>query len=114
MAQLGNGQTFKVLAQATATASLATLYTVPASTSTVISKLVVCNTDTASKTFAIQVAIAGAASAVAQYQYKDFTIAANDTLELLQGMTLATTDLIRIIASVTTLVSFTLYGQEFQ
>lgn len=113
MAALGNGQGFKNLAQAQATAALATLYTVPAGTGTVIAQLTVTNLDTVARTFAVQHAIAAAAAANAQYVYFNLTIGPNETLEILHGMTLAATDLIRIIADVTLKVSFNLYGQEF-
>lgn len=113
MAALGTPQGLKVLAQATATAGLAVLYTVPAGTGVVIAKVVVANTDTSARTFAVQINIAAAASATKQYVYKDITVAANDTLEILQGLTLAATDTVSIIASVTAVVAFNVFGQEF-
>lgn len=113
MAALGAGQGVKTLAQATATAALAVLYTAPAGTGVIISKLVVCNTDTVARTFAVQINIAAAASATKQYVYKDVQIAAKDTVEILQGITLAATDTVSIIADVTSVVAFNLFGQEY-
>lgn len=113
MAALGTGQGFKNLAQAQATAALATLYTVPAGTGTVIANLTICNTDTVARTFAIQHAIAAAASTGAQYLYFNMTLGPSETVEVMHGATLAATDLIRIIADVTLKVSFNLYGEEF-
>lgn len=105
-------QTLKVLAQNTPSANtLTTLYTVPGSTSTTVSSLVVCNTNNTSVTFRVSVAIAGAADTISQYIYYDLTLAANDTFIFTGGLSLATTDLIRIYASNTN-VSFAAYGVE--
>lgn len=113
MAALGVGNSFKSLAQATATASLAVLYTAPAGTGAVLAKVVICNTDTVARTFALQHNIAAAASAAKQYLYKDLQLAAGETIEVLQGLTLAPTDTLSIIASVTSVVAFNVYGQDF-
>lgn len=104
--------TFKVLAQsAPAANTLTDLYTVPAATSTAASSIFVCNRDTAATTFRISVAIAGAADAVAQYLYYDLPIKANDTFVATVGITLATTDKIRVYAG-GSLVTFSLFGLE--
>ena len=57
--------TYKVLGQSAPSATTATsLYTVPASTSTIVSTLTVCNRDTTAGTFRIAVRPAGATLAV--------------------------------------------------
>ena len=102
---------FKTLGQVNPSAtSLTTLYTVPASTQTVCSSIVVCNqgVDT---TFRVSVQIAGAGDDPKQYLYYDLPIEANDTFTATIGMTLATTDVVKVYAG-TANVSFNLYGTE--
>lgn len=113
MAALGTGQGVKNLGQAAATASLAVLYTAPAGTGVIISKLIVCNTDTVARTVSVQHNIAAAASAAKQYLYNAFSLAPNETQELLAGITLAATDTISVIASSASVVACNLYGEEF-
>lgn len=107
--------TLKVLAQGLFTGTPGTpaaLYTVGASTSAAISTITVCNTDTSGRTFSIKVAIAGAANADQQFLYKNVVIAPNQTITLTVGITLATTDVIRIDASVASKVAFSVFGVE--
>lgn len=102
----------KVLGQsAPAATTLTDIYTVPASTSAVVSTVVVCNRSATGTSFRISVAPAGAADTVAHYQYYDLTIAGNDTFNATLGITLATTDKIRVYATLATL-SFTVYGVQ--
>lgn len=105
-------QTYKVLAQvAPGAASLTTLYTVPASTSTVVSAIYVCNTSAVATSFRISVQIAAAADNVKQYIAYDAPIAGNTIVEIGKGITLAATDVVKIYATLATL-SFTIYGSE--
>lgn len=102
---------YKVLGQSIpAATTLTTLYTVPATTSTVCSTLSICNqgTDT---TFRVAVRPAGATVSSVHYLFYDLTIAANDTMLFTLGMTLATTDVVSVYAA-TANVSFHLYGSE--
>lgn len=104
--------TNKVLAQSNpAATTLTDIYTVPASTSTVISSIVVCNQASSSATFRISVQVANAADAVKQYLFYDITIPGNDSFVATIGITLAATDVIAIYASSTTL-SFNVFGVE--
>jgi hypothetical protein len=104
--------TYKVLGQLNPSATTATtLYTVPAATSTVVSSLNVCNQAATSATFRIAVRPAGATLSASQYLSYDTTLAANDTISLNIGMSLATTDVITVYASTSTL-SFVLFGSE--
>lgn len=105
-------ETNKILAQLSPSATtLTTLYTVPSVTSTAVSSLVICNTNSSSVTFRVSVAAAGAADNIKQYIYYDLPLLANDTFIATIGITLATTDLIRVYASSTN-VSFSAYGVE--
>lgn len=104
--------TLKVLGQsAPAATTETTLYTVPASTSTVVSSLVVANRGAVADAFRVSVAVAGAATANKDYLFYDIPIAANDTFIATIGITLATTDVVRVYAG-TTALSFSLFGQE--
>ena len=103
---------YKVLGQSHPSATTATtLYTVPASTSTVVSTIVVSNQATSSATYRISVRPAGAAQTNAMYLAYDVTVGANDSTALTLGITLATTDVITVYASSATL-SFNAFGSE--
>ena len=104
--------TLKVLGQsAPAAATLTTLYTVPASTSTVISSLVVANRSASATDFRIAVRPAAAAISDEHYIYYDLAIGGVDTFTATLGMTLAATDVVSVYAGAATL-SFHAYGQE--
>ena len=103
--------TWKVLGQAAPSATTETdLYTVPGSTSTTISSLMVCNRGS-SATFRVSVSVGGGATANKDYLYYDLAIPANDTFGATLGITLAATDVVRVYASTTDL-SFAAFGVE--
>jgi glucose-6-phosphate dehydrogenase assembly protein OpcA len=104
--------TYKVLGQSNPAATTATtLYTVPASTSTVVSTIVVANLAATSATFRIAVRVAGAALANSQYVAYDVTVGASDSTALTLGITLGATDVITVYASTANL-TFTAFGSE--
>ncbi len=104
--------TYKVLGQSSPSATtLTSLYTVPASTSTVVSTITIANLGNASATFRVAVRPAGEAIANKHYIAFDTTIATLDTLTLTLGVTLAATDVISVYASTAT-VAFAAYGSE--
>lgn len=88
-----------------------TLYTVPALTSTVVSTITICNQTSSQQTYRIAIRPAGASIAAAHYVAYDVPIQANDTTALTLGITLATTDVITIYASSTSM-SFAVFGSE--
>jgi glucose-6-phosphate dehydrogenase assembly protein OpcA len=103
---------YKVLGQVNPAATTATtLYTVPASTSTVVSTIVICNQTAVAATFRIAVRPAGATLAAIHYVAYDITVGASDSTALTLGITLATTDVLTVYASTATL-SFNAYGSE--
>lgn len=104
---------YKVLGQvAIGTAnSDTTLYTVPSATSAVVSTVTACNRGSTAATFRVAVRPAGATIANQHYVVFDAAIAANDTLALTLGITLAATDVITVRASSTNL-TFNAYGTE--
>lgn len=104
--------TYKILGQAAPAATTPSdLYTVPASTSAVISSIVICNRGSVATTFRVSVAAAGAATSDEDYLYYDVTLAGNDTFIATVGITLATTDKVRVYAGNANL-SFNLFGTE--
>ena len=104
--------TYKVLGQSNPSATTATtLYTVPASTQTVVSTISVCNQSASSATYRIAIRPAGATLAASQYLAYDVVVAGNDTTIITIGVTLATTDVITVYAS-TANFSFSAFGSE--
>jgi glucose-6-phosphate dehydrogenase assembly protein OpcA len=103
---------YKVLGQSNPSATTATtLYTVPASTSTVVSTISVANLTGTAATFRIAIRPAGATLANQHYLAYDVTVAASDTTVMTLGVTLATTDVITIYASTANL-AFSAFGSE--
>jgi hypothetical protein len=93
----------KALARTAAATSSATLYTVPADTTTVISNIVVTNSAATAATFTITVDSVDL--------FKDAAIAANSTAAFDLKQVLATTKIIAGLASATT-VRFHISGVE--
>jgi hypothetical protein len=91
---------YKVLGQQEpAATTAATLYTVPASTSAIVSSISICNRTTSDATFRISIRPAGAAQADQHYLVYDAPVLAKDTVFLTVGITLATTDVITVYSS---------------
>jgi len=109
--------TYKILAQSyPAAATPTTLYTVPASTNTIVSTLIIANQAAANDTVRVSVAIGGAADASAQYIYggniaNGMSISSLNSFAATMGITLAATDVIRVWSANGT-CSFNLFGQE--
>jgi hypothetical protein len=103
---------YKVLGQSNpAATTLTTLYTVPASTSTILSTLSVANLSASAITFRVAIRPAGASIANQHYIAYDAAVAANDSVFLTLGVSLATTDVVSVYAS-TANVAFTAFGSE--
>ena len=103
---------YKVLGQSNPSATTATtLYTVPSSTSAVVSTIAVCNQGASAATFRIAIRPAGVSLAAQHYIAYDSSITANNTTFITIGATLATTDVITVYASNTSL-SFSAFGTE--
>jgi len=80
---------YKVLGQNAPSATTATtLYTVPASTSTVVSTITVCNINASAITYRISVRPAAAVQTNAMYIAYDVSLPANATDTLTLGLTL--------------------------
>jgi glucose-6-phosphate dehydrogenase assembly protein OpcA len=103
---------YKVLGQSNPLATtLTTLYTVPASTSTVASTINICNLSAVAASFRLAVRPAGATIANQHYIAYDVAIPANDSISFTIGLTLATTDVVSVYGSTANL-SFALFGSE--
>jgi len=86
---------YKVLGQSNPSAITATtLYTVPASRSTVVSTITITNLASTSATFRIAIRQGGAALANAQYVAYASNLAGNNTVALTHGLTPATSDVL--------------------
>lgn len=99
----------KTLYRGAAATSATTLYTVPASTTTVVTDITVCNTSASSQTFTLTLG-----SLTSGFNmFSAATIAANTTtvIDCKQVLTNANTDLIRGSASATS-VNFHINGVE--
>ena len=106
-------ETIKVLGQLNPSAStLTALYTVPASTSTTVSTIVVCNRNsTGDIRFRISVAVAGATDDPKQYLFYDVRLDDRESFTATIGITLAATDVVRVYADDAN-VAFNLFGAE--
>ena len=105
--------TYKVLAQSAPTnTSLTDIYTVGASTSAAATALTICNQTGTAATFRVSVAVAGAADVAKQYLFYDASCPANSTITVEVGLTLATTDVLRVKTNTANALSFNLFGTE--
>ena len=103
---------YKVLGSTNpASATLATVYTVPSSTQAVVSSICICNTNAASATYRLAVRINGATLATNQYLAYDASVPANDTTVLTLGLGLGAGDVVSCYAS-TTGIAFNAFGTE--
>ena len=104
---------YKILGQSSPAATTETvLYTVPSATSTVCSSIIICNRGTAAVNFRVSLSQGGATpTANKDYIYYDVMIAGNDTFVATIGVTLATTDVVRVYSGNSSL-SFQLFGTE--
>lgn len=105
------GIAYQILGQVyPAAATPTTLYTVPAATSAVISTLSIANLGV-STTYRVAARKAGAALASQHYQAYDVPLAANNSVMLTVGYTLAATDVVTV-QSASGAVAFSLFGAE--
>jgi glucose-6-phosphate dehydrogenase assembly protein OpcA len=103
---------YRVLGQANPTANVAaTLYTVPASTSTIISTITICNQAASASAFSIAVQPKGGAVSASSYVNYNTPLPGYDTITLTLGITLGNTDIINV-SCFTSTVSFNAFGSE--
>lgn len=105
-------EALKVLGQvATAATTDTTLYTVPASTETVVSSIVAANRSATPATIRVAVRPNGEAIADKHYLAYDLALGANGVEAFRLGLTLDATDVVTVRAS-TANVSFSAFGSE--
>ena len=103
---------YKILGQSSPSATTeTTLYTVPSAKSAVASSISICNRGSGQTTFRVSISQGGSATANKDYLYYDVVLAGNDTFIATIGITLATTDIVRVYSGNTSL-SFQLFGTE--
>ena len=103
---------YKVLAQSAPLATTATdVYTVPASTETIISTIILANRAASAGTFRLSVRPNGAAQADQHYIAYDVPVAANDSTTLTLGITLDAADVVTAFCSSAD-VSVNVFGTE--
>ena len=104
---------YKILGQAHLTTTSPTdVYTVPASTETIVSTIVVANLDSSATTFDIAIREDGDTLANRHYIAKEVPIAANDSTTLTLGVALEATDVVTCQAGTADALSFNLFGAE--
>jgi len=105
--------TYKVLGQSAPTGTTnVDLYTVPSSTSTVVSTLNVANLTATEATFSVYVRVAGATAAGANTLLKDVPLAANSLFSATQGITLGAADVLTVSTATADALSFQAFGSE--
>ena len=102
----------KILGQSDpAATTVTTLYTVPDKTMTTVSSIVAANRTGSAITFRLSVHVEGASADDKQYLYYDKSIAANDSLTIVIGITLNQTDVVKVYTSAVNM-SFNMFGCE--
>ena len=104
--------TLKLLAQAALTTTDATVYTVPAATTTVIKSISVCNTDTVIRTVTIHAVAPGGSSMVANILVAAMPIGIGETVFISPDLYLSAGCTLKMYASVTSVLGVTISGVE--
>ena len=104
---------YKILGQAAPADTLnADLYTVPASTETIVSSLAIANVTATDATYNIYVRDAGAAAADGNKLVGGATATANTTTTIGIGITLSATDVITVQSGTASALTFHAFGTE--
>ena len=102
----------KVLGQVDPAATTTTvLYTVPDKTQTTVSSIVAANRTGSAITFRLSVHVGGASADDKQFLFYEKSVAANDSLSIVIGITLDQTDVIKVYTSAVDM-SFNIFGCE--
>lgn len=104
---------YKVLGQALpASTSNVDLYTVPASTQTIVSSLVIANTTATAATARVFVRVAGASASTTNAVMYDVSVAANSHNAFTEGWTLNAADVLTVQSGTGSALSFQAFGSE--
>lgn len=93
-------------------ATSSNIFTVPASTTYIVSTLVVANTTTSASTVRVHARVAGAAAATSNAVVYDASIPANSTVSFTLGMTFAATDILTVVAGTSGALTVTAFGSS--
>jgi glucose-6-phosphate dehydrogenase assembly protein OpcA len=105
--------TYKVLGQLAPTdTNNANLYTVPASTESIISTLVIANTTSSAATCRVFVRVDAAAAAASNAILYDVNIGANSIATFTLGITMDATDVITVQSGTADALTFHAFGSE--
>lgn len=105
--------TYKVLGQsAPSTTNDTNLYTVPASTQTVVSTLSVTNDTSTAATFRVYIRVSGAAASATNTLFFDTNLAGNTTAFFTVGLTLGSGDIITVRSGTADALTFQAFGSE--
>ena len=94
------------------TTSLTDLYTVPASTETVVSTVIIANRTASATTFRLAIRADGDAISNQHYIAYDVPVAANDSTTLTLGITMLATDVMTVSAGDANALSINAFGAE--
>jgi len=94
------------------TTSLTDLYTVPASTETVVSTVIIANRNASATTFRLAIRVDGDAISNQHYIAYDVPVGANDSTTLTLGITLKATDVVTVSAGSADRLSINAFGAE--
>jgi hypothetical protein len=104
---------YKVLGQAAPAGTTNTdLYTVGSGKSAVVSTLAIANVTGLAATARVFVRVAAASATIGNAIVYDVSIAANSTIALTLGITLAATDVITVQSGTSSALTFMAFGQE--
>ena len=94
------------------TTNLTDLYTVPSSTETVVSTVIIANRNASADTFRLAIRVGGAAISNKHYIAYDVPVAANDSTTLTLGITMEATDVMSVEAGTADRLSINVFGAE--
>lgn len=106
---------YKTLGQVQSTGTIGTydsLYTVPTSTSSIVSNIVACNLTASAQTIRIACSTSATTPAAKDFIAYGVSIPANDSIPLVMGVTLDTTVKYLLCSSTSASVSFSAFGAE--
>lgn len=105
--------TYKVLGQSAPTdTNNANLYTVGAGTTAIVSTISIANTTNTAANARVFVRVGGATASAANALAYDVSVAANSTIGLTLGVTLAATDVLTVRTATANALTFMAFGQE--
>lgn len=102
----------RLIAGSALTGSLATYYTTPAATTTIVKEIVLCNTDTAARTVDLHVIPSAGSGAVANQILQDLALQAGETKIFSLSQVLPAGTFIQALASTAAVVSINASGVE--